>query len=127
LKLLQRDRALTMGVDLIEWTFDPLQAMNAHLNFVKLGVVAEEYEENIYGESASPLHRGNPTDRLVAAWHIREPHVERRGNVFRPAGMLAVRANDVADAKAINRTAPAGAWIEMVDVVLSVDARCLLT
>ncbi len=35
LKLLQRDRALGMGLDLIEWTFDPLQAMNAHLNFTK--------------------------------------------------------------------------------------------
>src|SRR5579872_1976099 len=62
LKLRQRDRALAIGVDLIEWTFDPLQAANAHLNFASLGVVAEEYEENIYGESTSPLHRGNPTD-----------------------------------------------------------------
>src|SRR5258708_6483690 len=54
LKLMQRERALAMGLDLIEWTFDALQAMNAHLNFAKLGVVADEYEENIYGESASP-------------------------------------------------------------------------
>ena len=45
---------------------DPLQALNAHLNFTKLGVVVEEYEENIYGESSSPLHRGTPTDRFVA-------------------------------------------------------------
>src|SRR5438034_4954424 len=30
LKVLQRDRALQMGLDLIEWTFDPMQAMNAH-------------------------------------------------------------------------------------------------
>src|SRR5262249_23305412 len=44
LKLLQRDRALEMGLDLIEWTYDPMQAMNAHLNFAKLGVVVEEYE-----------------------------------------------------------------------------------
>jgi predicted GNAT superfamily acetyltransferase len=47
LKLAQRDRALDMGVDLVEWTYDPLQALNAHLNFSKLGVVVEEYEENI--------------------------------------------------------------------------------
>src|SRR5260370_41904971 len=78
LKRLQRERALAMGLDLIEWTFDPLQAINAHLNFAKLGVVAEEYEENIYGESASPLHKGTPTDRLVAEWRLRTPHVERR-------------------------------------------------
>ena len=44
LKLLQRDRTLAMDLDLIEWTYDPLQAMNAHLNFAKLGVVVEEYE-----------------------------------------------------------------------------------
>ena len=67
-----------MGLDLIEWTYDPLQAMNAHLNFAKLGVVAEEYAENIYGTSSSPLHQGNPTDRFVAEWWIRTPHVERR-------------------------------------------------
>ena len=51
LKLAQRERVLALGLDLIEWTFDPLQAANAHLNFVKLGVVVEEYEENVYGES----------------------------------------------------------------------------
>jgi predicted GNAT superfamily acetyltransferase len=78
LKLLQRDRTLAMGLDLIEWTYDPLQAMNAHLNFAKLGVIAEEYAENIYGTSSSPLHQGNPTDRFVAEWWIRTPHVERR-------------------------------------------------
>jgi predicted GNAT superfamily acetyltransferase len=78
LKLLQRERTLAMGLDLIEWTYDPMQAMNAHLNFVKLGVVVEEYEVNVYGESSSPLHRGNPTDRFVCEWWIRTPHVERR-------------------------------------------------
>ena len=78
LKLAQREAALAMGLDLIEWTYDPLQAANAHLNFAKLGVVVEEYEENIYGESSSPLHSGTPTDRFVAEWHLGEPHVERR-------------------------------------------------
>jgi predicted GNAT superfamily acetyltransferase len=78
LKLLQRERALAMGLDLVEWTYDPLQALNAHLNFAKLGVVVHEYEENIYGASTSVLHRGNPTDRFVAQWWIRRPHVERR-------------------------------------------------
>jgi predicted GNAT superfamily acetyltransferase len=78
LKLAQRDRALAMGVDLVEWTYDPLQALNAQLNFAKLGVVVEEYEENIYGASSSPLHSGSPTDRFVAAWKLSAPHVERR-------------------------------------------------
>jgi predicted GNAT superfamily acetyltransferase len=100
LKLAQRARALAMGLDLIEWTFDPLQALNAHLNFRKLGVVVEEYEENIYGDSSSPLHRGTPTDRFVAEWRITTPHVERRLEAATartgPAGIL-----DVRDAAAI--------------------------
>ena len=78
LKIEQRRRTLAMGLDLIEWTYDPLQALNAHFNFVKLAVVVEEYEENVYGESSSVLHRGTPTDRFVARWWIRDPRVERR-------------------------------------------------
>jgi predicted GNAT superfamily acetyltransferase len=130
LKLLQRERTLAMGLDLIEWTYDPMQAMNAHLNFAKLGVVVEEYEENVYGESSSPLHRGNPTDRFVAAWRVREPHVERRiassANVaegFSPA--LTLRSSELADAQPVNRVAPNGEWLESVDVDLSIDARRL--
>src|SRR5215467_15202642 len=99
LKLLQRERAIAMGLDLIEWTYDPMQAMNAHLNFAKLGVVVEEYEVNVYGTSNSPLHAGNPTDRFGAEWRIREPHVERR-LAPRPKGSLGMlRADDLADAK----------------------------
>jgi predicted GNAT superfamily acetyltransferase len=71
LKLAQRERAIAMGVDLIEWTFDPLQALNAHFNFSKLGVIVEEYEENVYGDSSSPLHQGSPTDRFIAEWRLR--------------------------------------------------------
>jgi predicted GNAT superfamily acetyltransferase len=78
LKLAQREHALRMGIEIIEWTFDPLQALNAHLNFARLGVIVEEYEENIYGDSPSPLHQGTPTDRFVAEWRLTSPHVERR-------------------------------------------------
>jgi predicted GNAT superfamily acetyltransferase len=122
LKLLQRDRTLAMGLELIEWTYDPLQAMNAHLNFAKLGVVAAEYAENIYGTSSSPLHQGNPTDRFVAEWWIRTPHVERR----LAAGPFVLRTSGLADAARVNRTAPAGEWLESVDVDLSLDARRLV-
>ncbi len=78
LKLAQRQAALDMGLDLIEWTFDPLQAENAYFNFARLGVVVEAYEVDLYGPSTSPLHAGTPTDRFVAEWRLREPHVERR-------------------------------------------------
>jgi predicted GNAT superfamily acetyltransferase len=123
LKLLQRQRTLSMGLDLVEWTYDPIQAMNAHLNFAKLGVVVDEYEENVYGESSSPLHKGNPTDRFVAQWWVREPHVERR---IAPGGRLVLRTNELADARAVNRVEANGEFLESVDVDLSLDARRLL-
>jgi len=120
LKALQRERAIALGLDLIEWTFDPMQAMNAHLNFTKLGVVVEEYEENVYGESQSPLHRGNPTDRFVAEWHIRDPHVQRRLN---PAAVLPILTHDVAEAPRVNRAKPVGDFHECASVNLQADGR----
>jgi predicted GNAT superfamily acetyltransferase len=123
LKLLQRERTLAMRLDLVEWTYDPMQAMNAHLNFVKLGIIVEEYEENVYGESSSPLHRGNPTDRFVAEWWVRDPHVERR---IAPPGAIRLRTLDIAAAQPVNRIESRGEWLESVDVDLSIDARRLL-
>ena len=123
LKLAQRDKALAQGYELIEWTYDPLQAMNAHLNFTKLGVVAEEYHRNVYGESTSVLHKGTPTDRLVAQWWIREPHVERR---VAGDAALTVRAADLNDAAPINATRPAGAWLANADLFLARDDRRLV-
>ncbi len=78
LKLEQRRVTLDRGLDLIEWTFDPLQALNAHLNFVKLGAIAREYQPDVYGESSSPLHRGTSTDRFIAEWWLRSARVEKR-------------------------------------------------
>lgn len=122
LKLLQRERALNAGLDLVQWTYDPLQAMNAHLNFAKLGVVVEEYAVNIYGMSASPLHGGNPTDRFVADWWIRKPHVERR---IAPSSALRMRDQSVADALPVNRAVP-GEWFGCADVDLTLEARRVL-
>jgi predicted GNAT superfamily acetyltransferase len=126
LKLRQRDRTIAIGLDLIEWTFDPMQAMNAHLNFAKLGVVSDEYEENVYGASASPLHRGNPTDRLVAQWNIREPHVERRIAAARHRSALPLRAHDVGNAAPVNRLLPFADWYECADRTVDLDAGRLL-
>ena len=78
LKLRQRDEALAAGIDLIEWTFDPMQSLNAHFNLNKLGVIVREYEENVYGYTSSPLHRGLPTDRVVAEWHLKEERPPER-------------------------------------------------
>jgi predicted GNAT superfamily acetyltransferase len=123
LKLAQRERSLQMGIDLVEWTYDPLQALNAHLNFTKLGVVVEEYEENIYGASSSPLHSGSPTDRFVAEWRLTAPHVERR---IAAAGVGVVRDASVASAPLVNPSQPAAHWPAPGPADLSLDAPRLL-
>ena len=75
LKLAQKDEALSRGINLVEWTFDPLQLRNAHFNITRLGAIVREYLPNVYGHTSSPLHHGLPTDRLIAQWWIREPRV----------------------------------------------------
>jgi predicted GNAT superfamily acetyltransferase len=120
LKLAQRERALSQGLDLIEWTFDPLQAMNAHFNFAKLGCVADEYAANFYGESTSALHRGTPTDRLVASWRIAEAHVVRR---VEQATALRARSHDVSAAPIVNPTELDGQWRKATSIDLSRDDR----
>lgn len=75
LKWAQRDRVLARGIDLINWTFDPLQAPNANLNVNRLGCVAYRYKVNLYGVSKSPLHGGIPTDRFEAEWNLKSERV----------------------------------------------------
>ena len=70
LKLFQRDEALGRGIRLIEWTFDPLELKNAHFNLNRLGAICRRYVKDLYGVTTSPLHRGIPTDRLVAEWRL---------------------------------------------------------
>ena len=70
LKLAQRDEALSRGIDLIEWTFDPLEIKNAYFNMERLGSIVRRYVLNQYGTTSSHLHGGLPTDRCVAEWWI---------------------------------------------------------
>ncbi len=77
IKLLQRQQAVQVGIDLIEWTFDPLEIRNAYFNIERLGVVVRHFLPNQYGITSSRLHGGLPTDRLVAEWHVTSERVER--------------------------------------------------
>lgn len=70
LKLAQRDDALARGIQLIEWTFDPLEIKNAFFNIERLGAVIRRYVLNQYGISSSRLHGTLPTDRCVAEWYV---------------------------------------------------------
>lgn len=105
LKLRQREDALTRGIELIEWTFDPMELKNAFFNIERLGAIVRRYSKNQYGVTASPLHGGLPTDRLIAEWWINSPRAHAalsgrshpRGEVERiayPADIASVRAED---------------------------------
>jgi len=76
IKLYQREEALGRGFELMEWTFDPLEIKNAHLNIQRLGALVRRYNVNQYGITSSPLQGGLPTDRLVAEWWLKSMRVE---------------------------------------------------
>ncbi len=80
MKLAQRQYALACGIDLIEWTFDPLELKNAFFNIERLGAIARRYVHNQYGRTSSHLHGGLPTDRLIAEWWIASPRVNAIAN-----------------------------------------------
>jgi predicted GNAT superfamily acetyltransferase len=106
LKLYQRQDALKRGIDLVEWTFDPLEMKNAHFNLVRLGAMARRFIPNCYGVTQSRLHAGMPTDRLVAEWWLASERVKSiladdplpsRSSVARvslPAGISELKSAD---------------------------------
>ena len=75
LKWAQREEALSRGIKIVTWTYDPLQARNANLNLRRLGAAAVEFLENFYGVTTSPLHHGRPTDRLMVRWGLETARV----------------------------------------------------
>lgn len=76
LKLFQREEALSRGIALVEWTFDPLELRNAYFNLVRLGAIVRRFLPDLYGITSSPLHSGMPTDRFVAEWWLSSARVE---------------------------------------------------
>jgi predicted GNAT superfamily acetyltransferase len=117
LKLAQRDEALSRGIDLIEWTFDPLEVKNAFFNMERLGAIVRRYVFNQYGTTTSHLHGGLPTDRCIAEWWIGSPRAEAiiAGRPFErnpieiriaiPAEIAAIRSDDPKRAREIQQQA----------------------
>lgn len=75
LKLHQRAWALARGVSMIEWTFDPLVARNAHFNIAKLAAEPAEYLPNFYGDMSDAINGSDDTDRLLVHWMLDSPAV----------------------------------------------------
>jgi predicted GNAT superfamily acetyltransferase len=115
LKLQQRAEAMARGIELIEWTFDPLELKNAFFNIERLGAIVRRYNENQYGITASPLHGGLPTDRCYAEWWLSSPRVhailsgdslaapENAERIAYPADIAQIRAEDQARARQIQQ------------------------
>jgi predicted GNAT superfamily acetyltransferase len=91
LKWSQRERVIREGRSLIKWTWDPMQARNAHFNLNRLGVTAGTYAENFYGTDyvTSPTLKsgglaesgpGIDSDRLFADWQLQSPRVMELAN-----------------------------------------------
>lgn len=76
LKFAQRAIALAQNIPLITWTYDPLLALNANLNLVRLGAIARQYIVNAYGEMTDALNAGLPSDRFQVEWWTDAPRVQ---------------------------------------------------
>lgn len=78
LKYIQRKLIQEQGLDLITWTVNPLEGVNASLNFGKLGVVCKTLLPNFYGEMEDELNKGLPSDRFEVEWWINSKRVAER-------------------------------------------------
>lgn len=104
LKIAQRDQARQRGLALIEWTYDPLESKNAHLNIVKLGVIIRRYYVNLYGATTSRLQQGLESDRVIAEWWIDRPRARLDGEVrrvFIPADIQSLKKQSLKSAQDI--------------------------
>jgi predicted GNAT superfamily acetyltransferase len=90
LKLAQREHILAQGLDLITWTFDPLESRNASLNFHKLGATCKVYLNDLYGNMRDVLNVALPSDRFRVDWHIASSHVADRLGGKQPAFSLSL-------------------------------------
>jgi predicted GNAT superfamily acetyltransferase len=126
IKLFQREDAIARAVDLIEWTFDPLEIKNAYFNIERLGAIARRYNLNQYGITTSPLQGFLPTDRLVAEWWLKSKRVESlvsSGHLpgFQPELQISVPA-EIYVWKAKAQTRPKAAEVQTRNRALFLDA-----
>jgi predicted GNAT superfamily acetyltransferase len=106
LKLAQREHALQRGIHLIEWTFDPLESKNAHLNIRKLGAIVRRYYVNLYGVTTSALQQGLDSDRVIAEWWLDKPRFQLEGEVRRvliPADIQSLKKQSLESARDVQQ------------------------
>jgi predicted GNAT superfamily acetyltransferase len=127
LKDYQRNVVRELGGEVIYWTYDPLVARNAHLNFNRLGVRLAEYVENMYGITDSILHGAIPTDRLIVAWPTRDDEIDARLNeVERTLASSDCREGPVITAEWIDETEGAAILPHCVRIEIPTDGESLV-
>lgn len=103
LKLAQRQVVRKQGIELVTWTYDPLESRNANLNIAKLGAVCNTYKTNIYGEMSDDLNVGLPSDRFQIDWWVNSARVDKRTSES-SRGRLNIEQYTSAGAVVINAT-----------------------
>jgi len=109
LKIAQRDHARVRGIRLIEWTFDPLESKNAHINIEKLGVIIRRYYVNHYGQTTATLQQGLDSDRIIAEWWIDRTRTtlnrtsQDLRRVFIPADIQSLKNQSMASARDVQQ------------------------
>lgn len=123
LKQKQREFTLSQGLDLVTWTFDPLQSSNAYFNFAKLGVISNTYYRDYYGEMRDFLNVGLASDRFLVEWWITTDDVIQRVNgTFQQPTLDKM----LSQAKIVNKTEKRKGYRKNVSVNLNLDSKKLL-
>jgi predicted GNAT superfamily acetyltransferase len=124
LKEYQRAAMAKIGVRRISWSFDPLMAKNAYFNFDRLGAAVVEYVPDMYGTTASPLHLGLPTDRLVVTISTTLPTgAERHGSRAAPLPLLSPFPRENDDVITPGERRPDAVLIEVPSDILELTQR----
>lgn len=127
LKEHQRHVVRELGASVIYWTFDPLVARNAYLNFNRLGVRLSEYVQDMYGITDSVLHGGIATDRLIVAWPTHDKEIdERLADAERAIESYDCQNSPIADDEWIAGAAGAAILPHCVRVEIPADGERLL-
>ncbi len=78
LKQAQWQMVRHQGLDLITWTYDPLESRNAILNIAKLGGICHTYQREFYGEMRDTINLGLPSDRFQVDLWVNGPRATER-------------------------------------------------
>lgn len=80
LKLRQGRDAQAKGVEIINWTFDPLQSANANLNLNKLGGVIFHHYPDYYAFAGANRLNQVVASRFAVTWFVGSPRVKEHVN-----------------------------------------------